>query len=128
MTAPLDNALASVDVDRGSERVTAALRGEIDLSTIGAVGSVLTAALTEAGDTTFVVDLRQLAFIDSSGLHGLWMLREQAVRQNSRLILVRGPRQIQQLFELTATDELFEFVDDPASIAQPTPAPTPPAA
>lgn len=114
MTA-LTNALPDVNIDRDGQLHTVALRGEIDLSTAGTVESALTAAMTDAGDATLVVDLRELTFMDSSGLHALCNLREQALHDSNRLVLVRGPRQINRLFELTATDSLFEFVDDPAS-------------
>lgn len=112
MTAPLTSALPGADIDRDGH--TVALRGEIDLSTAGAVTSALTAALTDAGEATLVVDLRGLTFMDSSGLHALCSLREQAMHRGSRLVLVRGPRPIHRVFELTATDGLFEFVDEPS--------------
>lgn len=117
MTAPLTSALPGVSRHRDGRCLTVALRGEIDLSTIDAVKSALTAALTDAGDATLAVDLRELTFMDSSGLHALCALRERAMHCGNRLVLVRGPRQIHRIFELTATDGLFEFVDDPASVA-----------
>ena len=117
MTVPLTSALSGVDIDRDGRLHTVALRGEIDLSTAGAVKSALSAAMTDAGDATLVVDLRKLTFMDSSGLHALCALREQAIRRGNRLVLIRGPRQVHRVFELTSTDGLFEFVDDPASIA-----------
>jgi anti-anti-sigma factor len=115
MTAPLTRTLPGVNMDRDGH--TVALRGEIDLSTAGAVKSALTAAMADVGDATLVVDLRELTFMDSSGLHALCTLREEAVRRGNGLVLVRGPRQIHRVFELTATDGLFEFVDDAASVA-----------
>lgn len=117
MTAPLTSTRPGVDIDRDGQLHTVALRGEIDLSTADAVTSALMAALTDAGHATLVVDLRGLTFMDSSGLHALCTLRTQAIHRGNQLVLIRGPRQIQRIFELTATDNLFEFADDPASVA-----------
>lgn len=102
------------DGEESSERLTVALAGEIDLATVGAVRSALAAALAEADGRTLVVDLRELTFMDSSGLNALCALRDRALRQRVPLVLVRGPRHVQRIFELTATDGLFEFVDEPA--------------
>lgn len=128
MTAPLTTALASAERHRDGQRLTVALQGEIDLSTIAVVKSALTAGLDDTGEGTLVVDLRQVTFMDSTGLHALCALRDQATRQATRLVLIRGPRQVHRVFELTATDRLFEFVDDSTSIAAvlPTTAPAPP--
>lgn len=51
----------------------------------------IVALLDEPGLETFVLDLSDLAFIDSAGLGMLLILQEEAETRNVRLV-VRGPR------------------------------------
>jgi anti-sigma B factor antagonist len=60
-----------------------------------------------------LLDLRQLEFLDTAGLSRLVALRRRCRRTGRRLVLVRGPRSVQQLFALMSLDEHFELVRDP---------------
>jgi len=57
------------------------------------------------------LDLSELAFMDSTGLRLMITARERALQAPRRLVLRRGPYAVQRVFELTALDRLFEFVD-----------------
>jgi anti-anti-sigma factor len=76
----------------------------------------MSAALSDARRSMLVVDLREVGFIDSSGLNALLELRKRAVREETRLVLVRGPEPVERVFEMTSLTRVFEMVDDPASI------------
>jgi anti-sigma B factor antagonist len=63
-----------------------------------------------------LLDLRGLEFLDSSGLSRLVALRRRCRRTGRRLVLVRGSHAVQRLFALTAMNEHFELVRDPAEL------------
>lgn len=86
------------------------LSGELDLATAPHVTDVLGTA--EASDAhTVVLDLSRLVFIDSSGLR-LIIEADRRLRMNGRqLRLVRGPSQIQRIFEITDTARRLPFID-----------------
>jgi anti-sigma B factor antagonist len=63
-----------------------------------------------------LLDLRSLSFLDTAGLSRLVAVRRRCRRTGRRLVLVRGPRSVQQLFALTSLDEQFEVVGDPAEL------------
>jgi anti-anti-sigma factor len=68
-------------------------------------------ARVEAGDAQMVVlDLRGLAFIGSSGLRVIVLAHR---RLAERLVVVKGPRSVQRVFELCDMDRPLPFVDEP---------------
>ena len=62
-----------------------------------------------AGAASIVIDLSGLHFIDSSGLHVL--IRAHGRVPEGQLSLLRGPRTVHRVFELTGTDALLPFAD-----------------
>jgi anti-anti-sigma factor len=87
---------------------TLALSGELDLAST----RVFDERLVEVEATRpakVVVDLGAVSFMDSTGLQALLRARERARGNSYRLVLRRGPNQVQRVFELTRTDTAFEF-------------------
>ena len=84
--------------------------GELDLSCVDALDDQVR-ELRAAGFDRITVDLRRLTFIDSTGLRILLSLRNDAKRRRQSLTLIRGPRTVQRVFELTATGPLFDWRD-----------------
>jgi anti-sigma B factor antagonist len=86
------------------------LYGELDLAT----SPLLEAKLRMVESTNserIVIDLSGLTFIDSTGLHAL-VRAELRWRASGRgLVLLRGPRAVQRVFELTKALSLFTFED-----------------
>ena len=66
-----------------------------------------------------VADLRQLSFMDSTGLHLLIATDARARRSYRRLVIVRGPAQIDRLFELIGLSERLEIIDLKPVLARP---------
>jgi anti-anti-sigma factor len=58
-----------------------------------------------------VLDLRRLQFIDSSGLHALLRADRQLTEAGGQLTIVRGPRAVERLFQLTGLDTRLRIVD-----------------
>ena len=92
-----------------------ALSGELDLSTLDDLETVLDGSL-DGKPGLVVVDLRDLTFLDSSGLRVLLGLHAGQREQGGRVVLVRGPRRVHRVFELTRADQELEIVSDPAQI------------
>jgi anti-anti-sigma factor len=84
--------------------------GEIDRSTVGSLEIELKAA--ERSDARrIVLDLSGVTFLDSGGLKLLIHAQDRSRADSNRLRLVRGPRRVQRVFELTDTEALMPFLD-----------------
>jgi len=63
-----------------------------------------------------VVDLRELTFIDSSGLHAIINAGIRARRSGRRLVLVRVPSDVERILTLTGISDHVEIADaDPVT-------------
>lgn len=85
------------------------LTGELDLLTAPVLQRHLREALAHA--RMVVLDLRQLSFMDASGLHVIRDASESAESQDRRLMLLRGPAQVDRVFTLTGLSEKLYMVD-----------------
>ncbi|HEX4364555.1 MAG TPA: STAS domain-containing protein [Solirubrobacteraceae bacterium] len=84
------------------------LIGELDLDGAPRLEEELRSA--EASDAaSIVVDLGQLEFIDSTGLRMLVMAAERS--QDGRFSLLRGPKQVHRVFEITDLAARLPFAD-----------------
>jgi anti-sigma B factor antagonist len=100
----------------GPETVCMALKGELDLEHAYTFDEELK-ALEARRPSCVVIDLRELWFLDSTGLSRLLAARRRARRARRRLILVRGTAAVQRLLAMTVMDETFEIVSDvPAAV------------
>ncbi len=102
--------------ESGNERVDAALSGEIDLSTVAELEERLRGSL-DGGPPLLVLDLREVTFLDSSGLRLLLRLDERQRGIDGRLVLVQGGRRVARVFELTGAGRRLEIVAEPSEIA-----------
>jgi anti-anti-sigma factor len=101
--------------DRGG-LVHVALKGELDLSTVGKVQDEL--SRVEASSPAIVVlDLSNLTFLDSTGLRCLVTADERAREAGRRVVIVRGPEAVQRVFSITRLEDRLEMVDDASAVA-----------
>ena len=105
----------ALDVRRDGDVVVATARGELDLESADAfldgVGRV------PAGGR-LAVDLRRLAFMDSSGVRALVRLDLRAVELDQTLVVVvEAGRMVEKLLELCGPGERLQVVHDPPSWA-----------
>jgi anti-sigma B factor antagonist len=92
-----------------------AVTGELDLASSPALEQELERA-NDAGAKLIVVDLRGLAFMDSTGLHVLVKAHKRARDAGRRFALVQGGKQIQRLLSLTGLDEKLTVADSPEEL------------
>lgn len=84
------------------------LSGELDLDGAPRLEEELLRA--EASDaSSIIVDLGSLDFIDSTGIRLLVMASERC--QEGRFSLLRGPKQVHRVFEITDLADRLPFVD-----------------
>jgi anti-sigma B factor antagonist len=97
--------------------VTLAISGELDL-----VSSPILERAAEdqalSDVELIVVDLRGLNFMDSTGLHTLLRVQQAAHDVGRRFALVRGPDQVQRLFDLTGLTETLTIVESPEQLLE----------
>jgi len=94
--------------ERGGEAHIIELTGELDLDGAPRLEEALREA--EAGDAaSIVVDLGGLDFIDSTGLRLLVMAAERS--PDGRFSLLRGPKQVHRVFEITDLVDRLPFAD-----------------
>jgi anti-anti-sigma factor len=89
-----------------SDRAVVALAGECDLATKDELAAALDAAARVA--RTVVVDLAELAFLDSSGLHGLVSAHRSVLDRGGRLYVVGAAGAVAQVLDITGVGELLK--------------------
>jgi len=85
-----------------------AVRGEVDVYSAPALNDGLN-ALLDSGAEAVVVDLTQVAFLDSTGLGVLVAARTTARDAGSALPIVCDHARILKLFKITGLDSVFEI-------------------
>ena len=91
--------------------VRVAASGELDLSTSG----VLRAQLDElwaSGWMDVVVDLREVTFMDSAGVHVLIDNHQRAAREQQRFSIIDGADAVSRVLQLSGVREMFAFISE----------------
>ena len=83
-----------------------AIRGEVDLHAVPSLEPALDAAIRDTAGA-FVLDLRNLEFLDSSGLRLMLRARALLAREDRALAIVCPPGPVQRLFELAGIADLL---------------------
>ncbi len=65
--------------------------------------------LMEAGYSRFVIDLRKVDYIDSSGLGVLVAIQKRARQKNGGVIIAGATGMVKEVFELTRLTKVFEM-------------------
>jgi anti-sigma B factor antagonist len=102
----------SISISERSGRALVVIRGELDLATAPDLETALT-ELQEAGQDV-VVDLRELAFMDSTGLRAIVAAHARAEDGELSFVIVR-PRPgapIERILAIAGVASVLELVDD----------------
>lgn len=100
--------------NEGSAWVLAA-RGELDLRTSPELEERLD-RVWGAGAELVILDLRQIEFMDSTGLRVLLAAHQRAHETGRRFALVRGADQVERVLTLTGVRDLLTVVDAPEEL------------
>jgi anti-anti-sigma factor len=99
-----------IDVEPARDSVRVAPAGELDIATVDKLRAEVD-RLRESGFSKLVLDLREVRFLDSTGLR-LVLELDQAARDASQdLQLIRGSAVVQRIFDVTQVTERLHFVD-----------------
>ncbi|HZU40397.1 MAG TPA: STAS domain-containing protein [Solirubrobacteraceae bacterium] len=104
-----------VEVRREGDVPVVSLYGELDLASSPALEDELERLLATA-PSVVVIDLRELDFMDSTGLSVLIRAHHRAHEAGHRLAVVNGTRQVRRLLSLTGLAERLTVVDDPREL------------
>jgi anti-sigma B factor antagonist len=105
--------LLELTTETDGSTVRVILEGELDIASAGQVERELN-RIEQDPPPTLVLDLRGLAFMDSTGLRLVVAADARAREASRRCVVVRGPEAVQRIFRMTRLDERLDMVDDPA--------------
>ncbi len=108
-------ALLELDTEQTDGQTRVALRGELDISSAPVLEEALGRA-EESAPAVLLIDLRELEFMDSTGLRTVVSADQRARDAGRRLCIVRGPEPVDRIFSVTRLDERLELVDDPGAV------------
>jgi anti-sigma B factor antagonist len=100
---------ACVVRDSGLDVAWLRVVGELDIATAPELKQALRRA--DVRSRRVVLDLRGLTFMDSSGAHVIVDASIRASAAGNRLVLVRGPSQVDRLLALSKLIDVLEIVD-----------------
>jgi anti-sigma B factor antagonist len=107
-----EGALFAVDTEFARRAARLALRGELDLATVGIFEDALCALWSRDVDRV-EIDLRDLTFLGSAGVAAILEVNARAREAGCALTLVRGPGPVHRIFELTGIEGQFAFRQAP---------------
>jgi anti-anti-sigma factor len=107
--------LLELDTEAEDGCVRVALAGELDISSAPQLEEAL-GRIEADSPALLLLDLRGLAFMDSTGLRTVVSADQRAREQGRRLAVVRGPDAVDRIFTVTRLDERLELVDDPTAV------------
>ena len=101
-------------IERRDTAAIVSLLGELDIATETQAQTELERAMD--GAAMLVADLRELDFLDSTGVRVLIMSHLRATERGVDFGVVRGGGMVARLLEVTRIDQRFPVVDDPAEL------------
>ena len=105
----------SLETSLTGRTAVVALRGELDLAGAGTLERELNRLESDL-PATVVLDLRDVDFMDSSGLRVIATSAQRALRHGQRFALVPGAAQVMRVFDITRMRERLDFVGDPQEV------------
>jgi anti-anti-sigma factor len=97
-------------------QVEIAIEGELDLATAPQLDAEFARVAALDGLEQVIVDLRGLAFLDSTGLESIVKFDATMRGRDVGIAVVRGPRAVERLFAVMQLDRRLRIVDDPAEL------------
>jgi anti-anti-sigma factor len=105
----------SIETRTQPSGVLLALKGELDMASVSQLQRAIAGARRERPEA-IVLDLRELDFIDSTGLRTLISEHEQAVAEGCKFALVQGSKQVDRLMSITRVAEHLRVISSPEEI------------
>lgn len=104
-----------LEVRNQGQATVIAVSGELDLASSPALQEELD-RVAASDVPLLIIDLRDLDFMDSTGLSVLVRAHQRTEEQGRRLAMVKGPQQVQRLLSLTGVADRLTVVDRPEEL------------
>jgi anti-anti-sigma factor len=101
-----------VGVRNHADAVVVALEGELDLASAPLLESEIESAEVAAA-AGVVLDLRELQFVDSTGLRTIFSAHSRSHERGQEFAITRGSEQVQRLLAITRMGEHLRIIDTP---------------
>ena len=88
------------------------VEGELDIATLPEFERCVT-LMRSQGLERLVIDLRRLAFLDSMSIELLLRLHGELTSTGAELVVVRGPRSVDRIFQVMELQRVLVLVDEP---------------
>lgn len=98
-----------VRTERAGDDVRLLLSGELDIGQEGTLRERVGAVLAEDQPDRLVVDVRGVRFVDSSGLRGLMLCRNDARSRGVPFALAVAPGPVSHLLDVTGVRDAFDY-------------------
>jgi anti-sigma B factor antagonist len=103
-----------IEPKRKRDRTVLRLSGELDLANSTRLRSELEGLDIEP-QSTVVLDLREIEFMDSSGLRALLAAQELIEQRGAKCAVTRGSEQVERLLRITQATRYLQMIDSPAA-------------
>ena len=104
-----------VEVQSHERATVIAVSGELDLASSPALQEELD-RVAASDSEVLIIDLRELDFMDSTGLSVLVRAHQRAEEQGRELAMVKGSQQVQRLLNLTGVADRLRLLDSPEEL------------
>ncbi len=104
-----------VDVRVEGRAAIIVVTGELDLASSPELEQQLDEVWASDAEL-LVIDLRELEFMDSTGLSIIVSAHQRLGDSGRKLSVVKGPQQVQRLLDLTGVSERLQLVDTPEEV------------
>jgi anti-sigma B factor antagonist len=91
------------------------VQGELDIATLPELEEAVTRLRSQRLER-LVIDLRELAFLDSMSIELLLRLHGELTAAGAELVIVRGPRAVNRIFDLMELERVLTLVDEPPDL------------
>ncbi len=98
----------STAVTRSGDTTIVSLSGDLDIATVPQLGPLAATELDRPECRALVLDLRELSFLDSTGI-GCWVeTRSHAIALGKRMTIRNSPAAVRRVLEIGGLLTLFE--------------------
>ena len=104
-----------VSAERIGADALVAVEGELDIATLPDFERAVTRTRSQ-GLERMVIDLRKLAFLDSMSIELLLRLHGELTASGAELVVVRGPRAVNRIFDLMELERVLVLVNEPPGL------------
>jgi anti-anti-sigma factor len=105
----------NVSMERSNGAVVLAVTGELDLGSAGLLDQAFQ-SLVDSGTKLVIVDLRELEFIDSTGISLLVKAHRAAERDGTRFAVAGARPQVRRLLSLTGLTKMLTIIGSPEEL------------